>query len=377
MIDSEVIVVGAGPAGLATAALLKRGGILPLVVDAHQQVGDSWRAHYDRLKLHTVKQLSALPLRPFPSHYPTYVSRDQFVTYLEDYCKEFRLSPKLNTTVKQIQRSSEGIFELETNEGSLSAKQVVVATGINRTPIIPQWQDQELFQGKVTHSRFFKNAAPYLGQRTLVVGFGNTGAEIALALAEAEVDVTVVVRNPVNIVPRDVFGRPVQLTAKKLEKLPFGLGDRIGTQIRKLVIGDLRAYGIEASKISPQRQLAETGRTPVIDLGTVEKIKAGKIKVVKNLRRFTPSGVMLDDDQMLEIDHVILATGYSASLDTLLPDTEGLLDSRGLPTSPIAPKPWDGLYFIGFDNFKLGGILGTIQADSHFIAKKILKKASI
>lgn len=376
MLEQEVIVIGAGPAGLATAALLKNAGLNALIVDANQQIGDSWRAHYDRLHLHTVKQLSALPLKPFPADYPTYVSKDQFVNYLDSYAKEFGLSPKLNTTVKKISRNVDGLFSVETSNGSLSAKQVVVATGINRKPVIPSWPGQEDFSGNIMHSRFFRNAKPFIGKRVLVVGFGNTGAEISLALAEAGVDVTVVVRSPVNIVPRDVFGRPVQLTAKKLEKLPFGLGDKIGTQVRKLVIGDLSAYGIESSKLSPQRQLAETGQTPVIDLGTVERIRKGEIKVINSFDRFSSTGVILRDTTTLPFDSVILATGYSADLKALFPDSTGLFDDKGLPPSPLANSPWEGLYFIGFDQYKLGGILGTIQSDSHFITKIILERAT-
>ena len=104
---------------------------------------------------------------------------------------------------------------------------------------------------------------------------GNTGAEIALDLSEAGVDSTISVRGPINIVPRDVLGRPTQLTARMLARLPIGLADWLGSLLRRMTVGDLTAYGIATPEIAPLAQLRVKGKTPVIDVGTVSRIRKG------------------------------------------------------------------------------------------------------
>ena len=176
------------------------------------------------------------------------------------------------------------------------------------------------------------------------------------------------------MVPRDVNGRPVQLTAKKLAKIPFGIGDWLGTQIRKIIIGDLSKYGVPMSDVHPVVQLRETGKTPVIDLGTTKQIKEGKIKVVRDIEYFTKKGAVFKSGENMEFDSVILATGYRAQIHDFLENVDGLLDKYHLPKSPIGEGKYKGLYFVGFDNYKLGGLLGTIFNDSKIIIEAILQK---
>jgi cation diffusion facilitator CzcD-associated flavoprotein CzcO len=202
---------------------------------------------------------------------------------------------------------------------------------------------------------------------------GNTGAEIALDLAEKDVDLYLSVRSPVNIVPRDVFSRPAQLTAKMLDKLPFRIGKLISRISTRLIIGDLTKYGITQAKMDPVDQLRITGQTPVIDIGTVEQIKKGKIKIVPDIDHFITHGVILKNGDRLEVDVVILATGYKNDMDQLLENTNGLLDHCGMPKDCIGAGYYQGLYFLGFDNYKLGGLLGTIYDDSKVIADHLMK----
>ena len=109
-------------------------------------------------------------------------------------------------------------------------------------------------------------------------------------------------RGPISLVPRDLNGQPVQLTAKKLAKIPFGLGDWLGSQIRKIYFGNVEKHGLAISKMHPAVQLRETGKTPVIDIGTITAIKAGKIKVLKDIRSFTKTGVITVDEKEIAID---------------------------------------------------------------------------
>lgn len=372
-----ILIVGAGPAGLAVAGRLRKLDIPFTLIEKTDKIAWSWHNHYDRLCLHTVKQLSHLPHLPFPDAYPLYVPRTDLAKYYENYAKHFNIEPLFNQALKHIQRSKTGKWVASTEQGQVyETPHIVIATGINRVPFSPSWKGQTLFNGQIIHSRHYKNPLPFKGKRVLIIGMGNTGAELALDLAEHEVEVCISVRSPIAIVPRDVNGRPVQLTAKKLAKIPFGIGDWLGTQVRKVVIGDLSKYGLQMIKTPPAQLIRETGRTPVIDLGTVEYIKSGKIKILPDISHLYEEGIVLKDGQSEAFDSVILATGYKAKMDDFLADTNELLDQYDVPKQAVGAGKYEGLYFVGFDNYKLGGILGTIYKDSETVATTLQKRVN-
>lgn len=365
------LIIGAGPAGLAVAGRLRKKGDAFILLEKTDKIAWSWHNHYDRLLLHTVKQLSHLPHLPFPEDYPTYVPRQKLVEYYKQYAKHFDIQPQFNESVFSIKKEGEA-WEVKTESGKeFIAENVILATGVNRLPHIPTWKNQENYQGRIIHSRNYKNPQPFDNQKVMVVGMGNTGAELALDLSEHDIEVTISVRSPITIVPRDVNGRPVQLTAKTLAKIPFGIGDWLGTQIRKVIIGDLTKYGVPLSTVHPTVQLRETGKTPVIDLGTVQHIKDGKIKVVGDFNEFYEKGVVLKSGEQKEFDSIILATGYRAKVEDFIKNVDGLLDKNNYPKEVIGTGAHQGLYFIGFDNYKLGGILGTIYSGSEMIVEHI------
>lgn len=374
---NPTIIIGAGPAGLATAGRLRQAGEDFIVLEKSQQVGYMWHCHYDRLCLHTVKQLSHLPGLEFPEEYPTYVTRAQLCDYFADYARHFEIEPLFGIDVTSIQRNeAENMWSVTDAKGQIwQSTNVVICTGLNRVPNAPTWQNQDQFTGTIEHSRTYKNADKYRSKKVLVVGMGNTGAEIALDLAEQKVDVSISVRSAVNIIPRDINGRPTQLTGKQLEKLPFGLGNWLGNQIRRFVVGDLRKYGLETKKISPLQQLKETGMTPVIDLGTVKQIKEGNIKVLPEIKAFSDASIIFSDDSSHEFDAVILATGYHANLADFISNIDPILDRYKLPNTSSPTGNLKGLHFVGFDNYKLGGLLGTINTDSQSVCALISTKS--
>ncbi len=376
--DHKILIIGAGPAGLAIAGRLRKKNIEFQIIEAKDNLAASWRGHYDRLHLHTVKQWSHLPHMPFPDSYPLYVPKDKLVSYLESYAETFDIRPQYKTTVQSIKKTSSPSWQVSCQNGQVyKATQVVIATGVNRVPRIPDLENKEIFQGQIIHSRNYKNHEPYKDKRVMVVGMGNTGAEIALDLSEYGIRTYLSVRGPVNIVPRDLNGRPVQVTAKKLSRLPFGIGTWLGTQIRKLYIGDLTKYGIPSPNMSPTKQLLETGKTPVIDIGTVKQIKAGKIKVTAEISRLGEDHAILTDGSKIELDAIILCTGYQAKIEELVENAEILLDQHGCPSAAICKDYHEGLYFIGFDNYKLGGILGIIMEESERISDHIQQTMNI
>src|SRR5437764_3658518 len=134
----EAIVIGAGPAGLATATMLKKRGIDVLVLERDEAVGSSWRKHYDRLHLHTVRWLSHLPGYRFSRKHGRWVSRDGVIRYLEGYARHHGLEVRTGVEVRRLDRSDDGAeWLLDTPDGTIRASYVVVATGYNHTPVLP------------------------------------------------------------------------------------------------------------------------------------------------------------------------------------------------------------------------------------------------
>src|SRR5436190_21977907 len=180
---TSALVVGAGPAGVASAACLKGRGVEVTVLEAGSAPGEAWRHHYRRLRLHTVKQHSGLPGFPFPGDVPRYPSRAEVVQYLERYAAHFEIVPRVGERVRRIHAAGDALA-VEGDGGTRRADVVVVAVGRNRVPNPDRLPGQEAFVGRVVQARDYDDGAPFAAQRVLVVGAGNTGAEIALDLAE-------------------------------------------------------------------------------------------------------------------------------------------------------------------------------------------------
>ncbi len=239
----DAIIVGAGPAGLACAMTMRKAGLRVTVLEKADSVGSVWRRHYDRLHLHSDRKHSGLPGMAMPRTYPLYPSRQQVVEYLENYAARFDIRPVFNTTVCRLW-SECGRWFADAAGGSISAPVAVVATGLADAPYRPSWPGMELYRGPVIHSSEYRNPAPYAGKRVLVVGFGNSGGEIALDLAESGVDVALSVRGPVQVLPRDLLGFPIVTWAIFYQYLPAWLVDRINAPILRLALGRIDKLGL-------------------------------------------------------------------------------------------------------------------------------------
>ena len=368
------LIIGAGPAGLATAGRMRKAGLDFTLIEQTDQIASSWHNHYDGLHLHTVNQLSHLPHLPFPEGYPLYVSKEDLISYYQQYATTFDIHPVLSQKVTRLAQTDEA-WTVDTEAGtSYAAQNVIVATGINRIPKLPTWEGQDQFEGQIIHAKSYKNAEPYKGRKVLIVGMGNTGAEIALHFAGQGDMPHVSLRGPVYFLPRDINGRPTQLTALMLAKIPFGLGDSLGSFIRKIVVGDLSKYGISTPKLSPTKQLKVTGRTPVVDIGTLEQIKQRNITILPDIERFGVREVQFTNGETKPFDLVILATGYYAQIDDFMDDAADFVNKDGLPSQAVFDSTHRGLYFVGFNNYVPGGALGVINSESEEVVNHILGK---
>jgi cation diffusion facilitator CzcD-associated flavoprotein CzcO len=374
--DIDILVIGAGPAGLAVAATLIGKGRRPIVIEKGETVGASWRAHYARLHLHTVKTLSALPGLPFPNEQPRYVPRQGVVDYLSAYAAHAGIEPLFGEEAIAVVRDG-GAWRTTTRSAkTFRSSVVVVTTGANQHPNVPRIEGEREFAGRILHSRDYREAAPFAGQRVLVVGMGNTGAEIALDLAEHGVATTLSVRSPVNIVLRDVLGRPTQETSLLLARLPTRVGDALASFFARVSVGDIERLGLRRSSMSPLRELRELGRTPVIDVGTLARIRAGEIVVRPGIRRLHASTVEFVDGTTAPTDAIVLATGYRAGIDALFPGLEVPVDDHGLPAHVVGQGPLAGVYFVGFDTRQPGGLLRTIAMQAVAVGERICAGAA-
>jgi indole-3-pyruvate monooxygenase len=342
-----VVIVGAGPAGLATAGCLRQRNVEALVLEAGPSLAHSWRNHYDRLHLHTVKQQSHLPGLSFPKQAPRYVSRADFVTYLETYAAHFSIAPRTGEAVRRV-GAADGGFVVESARAVYRARAVVVATGYSRVPNPERLLEQERFLGPVLHSSSYRNGDAFAGQRVLVVGAGNTGAEIALDLAERGAKPTLAVRAPVNVVPRDLLGMAIQLTSIRLRNAPLKLADGIGRLASRLAFGNLARLGLPRPAMGPISAIKLRQRIPLIDVGTIAAIKRGEIAVKPGVARLTETGAVFADGSVAELDAVVLATGFRAALEDFVA-IPGVLDDRGAPRDWRAGGSCPNLFFVGYE----------------------------
>ena len=364
--DTNVVIIGAGPAGLAVGACLKQAGVDFVILEKANEVAPAWRRHYRRLHLHTVKSFSSLPFVPFPGDHPRYVPREKVVAYLDAYAQRFGLKPRFGVTVKSVRRDGEK-FLVDTDAGAIGARKVVIATGNNAEPIQPSFPGIEAFKGKVLHSAAYTEAAPYIGKNVLVVGMGNTGAEIALDLAESGAKPTISVRQGVHIVPRQLFGIPIQMVGIASRPMPQALNDWMFPKILDLALGKLQKYGITRPKTGILRGI-DAGRIPVIDVGTVAAIKAGKIGIAPDIARFSEDGATFADGRAQKFDAVIFATGYRPGYDAFVP-----AELRPAKSGVNARARELGVYLVGFYN-PVTGLLREIGIEAQAVARDVARR---
>jgi len=359
---SAPIIIGAGPAGLAVGACLRRAGIDSVIFEKSDRVGAAWHFHYDRLHLHTDKTRSALPLLPFPARDPRYPSRQQVIDYLEAYAREFALQPRFGHEVTAARRGGEG-WVVEANGDRFESAHLVVASGYNAVPHLPLWPGQDAFGGTVLHSSAYRNGAPFAGQDVLVVGFGNSGGEIAIDLHEHGARPALAVRSAVNVIPRELFGVPILAVGRLQGLLPPRVADALNAPLLRFVIGDMRRYGLRKLPYGPATQVRIHHRIPLIDVGTLALIEQGAIVVRPGIERFTTDGVLFTDGREQSFAAVILATGYRPQVSAFLEDAGDALDDQGAPRTSGGPTPIPGLYFCGF-YVSPHGMLGEIAGEA-------------
>ena len=350
---SNTLIIGASISGLACAAALQKQGIGYIIIEKEGQAAMPWRNHYERLHLHTNKRRSNLPFKKWGPMIPRYPGRQQVIDYIDEYQKEFNIEPVLDTEAIAIGKE-EGRWMTETTNGVFDSKYLIMATGAYGKPRPVGFKGLETFPGKVLHSCEYKTGAAFRGEKVLVVGFGNSACEIAIDLYEQGVAPVMAVRSAVNVIPRDVLGVPVLELSILLSHLSPRIADAISAPLINWLIGDIRKLVLRRKSFGSLEQISREGKAPVLDIGTIQHIRDGHIKIYGDIDHIEGDVVYFNDGRK-EVFHAIVACiGYDRN-------NIGLVEAEG-----------DGLYFCGY-RISPTGQIREISSDAKRIAKDIVK----
>jgi putative flavoprotein involved in K+ transport len=341
--DIEVAVIGAGQAGLAMGYFLHRQGRWFVILERAAEIAPAWRERWDSLTLFTPRRYSALPGLPFPGDPDGYPTRDEVIAYLERYAEIFDLPIEFNSEVKKLELGDGGRFRLELDDRTITADQVVVATGPFQTPFVPKLAERladDVFQ---THAVGYRRPGAVPPGTVLVVGGGNTGFQIAKELSATH-KVVLSIGSRQTTLPQRLLGRDLFWWLTKARILDKSVETRLGQRLstRETLIGSSpgelkRRYGVQ---LKP-RVVDADGRT-----------------------------IRFGDGSELEVDAVVCATGYRPDYSWIkLPvfDDDGRLrHRRGVTDAP-------GLYFLGltWQHTRGSALIGWVRDDAEFIAERI------
>jgi putative flavoprotein involved in K+ transport len=340
--DLDVLVIGAGQAGLVMGYHLKDRGLRFEIVDAGWEVGSAWRSRWDSLRLFTPAQYDNMPGMAFPASLDTYPSKDDVADFLQSYAQEFELPVRLKTKVTSLTRSDDH-YVAETSVGPLEARQVVVATGPFHIPFVPSISSD--FDSSVTqiHSTAYRRPDSIPAGKVLVVGAANTGCQIALELvATRSVDISVGQRLPT--IAQRPLGRDVWWWGTGVGLTRITAKSRIGKRL--------------------------SGRDQVIGGGLRELRRRGVV-VRPRTTAVTGRSVMFADGESSEYDAVIWATGFRLDHSWInIPDVK---NANGLVTHERGVVASPGLYMLGqtWQHTRTSALLGWVARDAAFLMERI------
>lgn len=344
MVDRfQVVVVGAGQAGLALGYYLQQQGLHFATLDGATEVGTSWRDRWDSLQLFTPSQYAALPGSPFPAPTDTYPSKDEVAGYLKGYAKRFDLPVRLNTRVVRLEREEEG-YLVRTEASSLLAEQVVIATGPFQRPFVPALAHELAAEVVQLHSSDYRHSRALPAGEVLVVGAGNSGMQIAQELAAS---------------------RQVHLSQGRI--LP-SVPPRI---LGRSLFWWLETFGL--TKVPAQSALGKRMQAnDEIMIGTrpAELLRSGQLVLLPRATRAHGTVVAFTDGRTLEVRTVIWATGYRPDYGWI---DVPVFDERGEPLHRRGVTAIPGLHFLGlrWQHTTGSALLGWVRRDAAFLAEQI------
>ncbi|WEG18270.1 NAD(P)/FAD-dependent oxidoreductase [Alkalihalophilus pseudofirmus] len=336
----DVVVIGAGQAGLSLGYYLKRDKKDFVLLDKHKNLGDSWKKRYDSLKLFTPRKYSSLPGLVLEGSQDGYPSKDEVAAYLQKYSEKFMLPVQLNTLVQLV--SKEGsLYRVKTNNGDYVTKNLVVATGPFQEPYTPAFNKSFSNEVNQLHSDDYRNKTQLVKGNTLIVGAGNSGYQIATELCE---------------------DYPVYLAEGKRNKnLPHKI-------LNKSIFWWFDVLGL--SKVTERHLVGKILKKndPVIGKEHKPYIKAGKIKMRKRLKSASQNIAIFEDGDRLTVNNVIWATGFVYSYPWL--EVDGVIDPNNTPIQSRGVTNQPGFFFLGLPWMHTRGsaLLTGVNKDAEYLS---------
>ena len=313
-------IVGAGPSGLAMARWATELGLEAEILERHTEVGGMWDVEradtpiYDSTHFISSKTRSAFRDFPMPEDFPDYPDHRRIFRYLRDYAEKHGLRDLVRFD-KQVEeaRPEDGSWVVRTGGGEeLEYDGLAVASGHDWEPNLPELPGT--FDGEVLHSVEYRSPELFQGRRVLVVGGGNSGCDIAVDAAQNAVAASLSLRRGYHFVPKHIFGRPADVFAHEGPKLPMWLAQPLFGKLLRLLLGDLRRYGLP----SPDHRLFETH--PIMNTQVLHHLSHGDLRARPDVRELRGDRAIYVDGSQDEIDLVVLATGYAHSIPFLSPE---------------------------------------------------------
>ena len=305
MPDADVLIIGAGPAGINAAYALEQAGIEYRIIERTRKLAPTWSSLYPSLRLNTSRFYSHLPGRKFPLHWGMFPTARQYHQHLVEWVARQDFEIEYGVEVQRAAPDGNGFWRVETNRGTASYRALIPATGVFDNPVLPSIDGMDAFDGDILHSRDFRHPDQVRGKRTLVVGNGPSGTDIAVAAGPAAADgfVWLSIRSGVDLRPRYPYGIPKHAWMLFGERLPLDICEWIQRQTGaiKYNLGDFGVWEAPANTGS-----AVGYRGPEL----LNALRQGHVRPARHPLRFDKNGVELADGRYLELDVVIMATGF-------------------------------------------------------------------
>ena len=366
-----LVIVGAGLNGLAAAYELKKAGIRPVILDASDQPAVPWRNRHDQLRLNTHRLISHLPGMRIPRRCGAFPGRDDIVAYLEAYERFLNVPIHRHVRIRRIDPVPGG-WRMTASDGIWRARDVIIATGHERVPVIPEWPGRQGFTGELLHVAHLGRIERFRDRRLLVIGAGNSGVSHLVRIKTKNLWVSV--RNGPTILPARLLGIPLQLLSPLMAPLPARVTDALMSATERLSFGNLKKYHLPKHPDGVATRLMREGVAPAFDNGFVAALKAGRVAVLPQVERFDGGAVRLTGGETVRPDVVICATGYSPALENMVGHL-GVLNDRGRPifNGPESHPQFEGLWFMGMAP-RLWGVFYAARNEARRLAASISKR---
>jgi len=343
----ENIIIGGGQTGLSVAYFLRKSKIDYLILDDQIEPGGSWLQTWDSLKLFSPVQFSSLSGWGMPKGNSEYPSKNEFLEYLKNYEARYDLPIKRQTTVNNVTKE-EGLFKIETNQGLFYSQTLVSATGTAKNPFIPNYPNLNVFEGRQIHSSQYRNSIEFIGEKALIIGGGNSGAQILSEVSKVAQTKWVTLEEPVYL-PEDIDGRYLfnEATLKFLGKASTSSNQEKGFSLNNIV-------QVESVK---------------------EALNENVLHAHRPFKSFYEEGVIWQDNTKENFDSIIWCTGFKPHLKHL--QSLNLIKNNRIETrytrSTIEPNLWLVGYgsWTGFASATIYGVGKTARHSAKEIFEKI------